>query len=112
MIVAAVEINTETVAERGVGLRLKPLRDGTGLEEVDGLARRVEHAGVTVVEVDVEIVGVEGDVLELKDGTRLVGGVLLLLGKNGGRDDVASGSLVVVEDAGGRNDAALRGLHI
>lgn len=84
MIVAAVEINAETVAERGVGLRLKTLSDGAGLEEVDGLARRVEHAGVTVVEVHMEVVGVEGKVLELEDGSGLVGSVLLLFGKNGG----------------------------
>ena len=41
MIVAAVEVNAKTVAEVGVGLRLKALGDGTGLEEVDGLASRV-----------------------------------------------------------------------
>src|ERR1700729_2485565 len=99
MIVAAVEISAETVAEGGVGLRLKALRDGAGLEEVDGLARRVEHAGVTVVEVHVEEVGVEGKVLELEDRSGLVSSVLLLFGEDGRRDHIAGGSLVVVEDA-------------
>src|SRR5271156_6445042 len=112
MIVAAVEINAETVPEGGVGLRLKALGDGAGLKEIDGLARWVEHARVTVVEVHVKVVGVEGKVLELENGSGLVGGVLLLFGENGGRDHVAGGSLVVVEDAGGRNDAALRDLNI
>src|SRR5580704_9809155 len=112
MIVAAVEINAETVTEGGVGLRFKALRDGTGLEEVDGLARRIEHAGVTIVEVHVEVVSIEGKVLELEDGSGLIGRVLLLFGENSGRDHVAGGSLVVVEDAGGRNNAALRSLNV
>ena len=61
------------MADVDITLRLKAFGDGTGLEEVDGLTAGVECGGVAVLEADVIKVRIEGDALELQDGTSLVG---------------------------------------
>ena len=71
-----------------IALRLEALGDGTGLEEVDGLAAGVERRGVAVLEADVIEVRIEGDALQLQNRTRLIGGVALLLGQGFDRSAV------------------------
>src|SRR5260370_15240098 len=93
-----------------IALRLEALGDGTGLEEVDGLAGGIERGGVAVLEADVIEVGIEGHTLELQYRPGLVSGVALLLGQ--GLDRRARWTLGVVEDLAGRNDATRGDLTI
>ncbi len=83
---------------------LLSLGDRTGLQEVDWLFGGIECGGVAVLEADVIKVRIEGDALKLNNRARLVGGAALLFGQD--LHGSAIRPLGVVEDLGGRNDAA------
>ena len=99
-----VEIDAKAMGDIDVALRLESLRDGAGLEKVDGLARGVEGGRVAVLEADVVEIRIEGDAFELQNRACLIGSVALLFRQSLDRSAVRA--LVVVEDFAWRNDAA------
>ena len=100
VVVAGVEVSAEAVTEVDVALAFNALSDRGRLSVEDGLAGGgVRCGGVAVVEVDVEVVGVEGDVLEDDHRAGLVGGVHLLLGERANTEERSVGGLFVVENS-------------
>ena len=84
------------------------------MQEVDQVAQVnvsrgcVDHRRVAVLEADVVGVGIERELLAFEDGSCLIGGGFLLLGRSGQLrvGNGSRGGLIVVVDGAGRYDAA------